>query len=499
METVLTANTEANKKQYRLLIVLTVILMALSCLSIGIFGTHCTLEFAVTDPDSLTVEYDRSIVECVSQQLSGGTLTLEFRAVSSGNTFLIVGDDLSGDLSQQRQIFVHPTGVITLDSYFGKCRGDIMFSGSIIVIELTMLLMLIRRYRRSAKENLCRYVNARLLGAVIFLAFVFAEQLMSLIILNQQKDNPSLMQITEETLHSAQFFSSLLLPLAVIISLAISISNLILLKREGFRLKNMLGFFLGIVLCVGSVAPALLYEILRISGVDVYRYSSPAVLFDRCMETLFAIIMAYFEAMLMGTALSALRAARHIPAFDKDCILILGCQIKKDGGLTKLLQSRADRALKFAEMQKAKTGKELLFVPSGGKGGDEVIAEAEAIRNYLVSEGIPEERILVENRSETTNQNLRFSHDLIMQKIPDAKIAFSTTNYHVFRAGCYAEEAGIPMEGIGAKTRPYFWINAFIREFVAGLHHEKRKHIRNLLLILLVMLPIEAVLYYVMM
>lgn len=497
MKTVLTPDTESNKKQYRFVIGLTVILMVLSCVSIGVFGTHCTLEFAVTDTDSLTVEYDRSVAECVSQHFSGGTMTLEFRAVSKGSTILIVSDDPTGCVAQQRQIYVHPTGIITLDSYFGKCRGDIMFSCSFIVIELTLLMMLIRKYRRSTKENLCRYLNARLLGAVIFLAVMFAEQLTSLIILIQQKDNPSLLEITEQTLHSAHYFSMLLLPLAVLISLAISFSNLVLLKREGFRLKNMLGFFLGIVLCAGSVAPGLLYHLLQILGVDVFRYSSPAVLIDNCMETLIAIIMAYFEGMLIGTALSALRAARHIPAFDKDCILILGCQIRKDGGLTKLLQSRADRAMKFAEMQKAKTGKEILFVPSGGKGRDEVIAEAEAVRNYLVSAGIPEEQILVENRSETTNQNLRFSHDLIMQRIPDAKIAFSTTNYHVFRAGCYAEEAGIPMEGIGAKTRPYFWINAFIREFVAGLHHEKWKHIRNLVLILLVMLPIEAAMYFV--
>ena len=89
-----------------------------------------------------------------------------------------------------------------------------------------------------------------------------------------------------------------------------------------------------------------------------------------------------------GTAVSAVRAAKHIPEFNKDFILILGCQITKDGGLTKLLQSRTDRAIEFANMQKKATGRDIVFVSSGGKGDDEVIAEAEAIHNYLVSTGI---------------------------------------------------------------------------------------------------------------
>jgi uncharacterized SAM-binding protein YcdF (DUF218 family) len=390
---------------------------------------------------------------------------------------------------------VHPSGILTRDNFYGKCSGDIAFSVSVTVILLTILLMLRRKYSISSRENLCRYVNTRLLGAVIFLAVTVSEQVSSLVLLDQFGETPSVMYSMEQTMHSAQIFSMILLPLAIIISLAISISNLVLLKREGFRLKNMLGFFLGIVLCVGSFASEIMYALMEAMGVEVHRYASFAVPLCNCAEAVFAVVLAYLESMLIGTAISALRAARHIPAFDKDYILILGCQIRKDGGLTKLLQSRADRAIAFAKMQKEKTGKEITFVPSGGKGTDEVIAEAEAIRNYLISAGIPEERVLVENQSATTSQNLRFSHELICQRNPEAKTAFSTTNYHVFRAGCYAEEAGIPMEGIGAKTKPYFWINAFIREFIAGLHYEKRKHIRNLVLILCAILPFEILLY----
>ena len=113
---------------------------------------------------------------------------------------------------------------------------------------------------------------------------------------------------------------------------------------------------------------------------------------------------------------------------------------------------------------------------SGGKGSDEIISEADAMKNYLLESGIDDGRILTETKSQSTTENIRFSVELIKQVNENAQIAFSTTNYHVFRAGNIAWDQGIDMEGIGAKTRSYFWINAFIREFIATLTAEKKKH-----------------------
>ena len=474
--------------------ILIVVLAVLSFLSVLLFGKSCTLEFHVSDPEQVSVVYDTSILKCTSQQITDNTLFLDFTSLSPGTTDVKVGNLAEGS-AQVTMLYVHPTGIITIDTYFGKCRGDIAFSCSVSLILLVLSLHLWRRYRESTREVLCRYGNIRLLGALIFVGFTFLQQISSLIELHLRAETPSVLNIIEQTMLSAHALSFLLLPVSVIISLAISISNIILLKREGFRLTNMLGVFLGLVLCVGTLAPYFVYPLMEKLGFDVHRYSSTAVLASDCIEDIIATYMGYLECILLGTSISAVRAARHIPAFDKDYILILGCMITKDGGLTKLLQSRTDRAIEFARMQKEATGKELTFVPSGGKGDDEVIAEAEAIRNYLVSKGIPEEQILVENRSQNTRENLRFSYALIQEHTENAKIAFSTTNYHVFRAGCLAQDAGIPMEGIGARTKTYFWINAFIREFIATLHNEKRFHIRMLLLILCCMIPLEIFIY----
>ena len=190
--------------------------------------------------------------------------------------------------------------------------------------------------------------------------------------------------------------------------------------------------------------------------------------------------MSYLECVLAATIVLSLKAARAVPDFDRDCILILGCQIRKDGSLTPLLQGRADRALEFARLQREATGKALLFVPSGGQGADEVLPEGEAIRNYLLESGVPGEQILAETRSKNTSENFRCSMELLRKRFGDAplKIAFATTNYHVFRSGILAAQHGVDAQGIGGKTHSYFWINAFIREFIATMVSERKKHLR---------------------
>ena len=55
-------------------------------------------------------------------------------------------------------------------------------------------------------------------------------------------------------------------------------------------------------------------------------------------------------------------------------------------------------------------------------------------------------------------------------------MAFATTNYHVFRSGILAHDEGLAVEGIGSHTKTYFWVNAFIREFIATLHSERRTY-----------------------
>jgi uncharacterized SAM-binding protein YcdF (DUF218 family) len=142
------------------------------------------------------------------------------------------------------------------------------------------------------------------------------------------------------------------------------------------------------------------------------------------------------------------------------------------------------------------TKKKIIYVPSGGRGNDEVMAEAIAIKKYLIDNGIKENQIIIEDKSTSTIENMKFSKNKIDKVKENAKISFSTTNYHVFRSGIIASEQGMICEGMGSKTKWYFYTNALIREFIANLVQERKKHIWLILIINLSILILIMIGYF---
>ena len=133
--------------------------------------------------------------------------------------------------------------------------------------------------------------------------------------------------------------------------------------------------------------------------------------------------------------------------------------------------------------QEAATGKRAVLIPSGGRGADEPEAEANAMAQYMREQGVPEEQILEEDRSTTTAENLRFSRRLIEERSGGAKVAFSTSSYHVYRSGILAAEFGWNVDGMGSHTKWYFWPNAFLREFIGLLFSSRAQQLTAILVI----------------
>ena len=88
-------------------------------------------------------------------------------------------------------------------------------------------------------------------------------------------------------------------------------------------------------------------------------------------------------------------------------MVILGCQVKP-WGPSILLQDRLDKALEYLE-----TEPDMTVVVSGGQGPDEHISEARAMADYLMEQGIEQERILLEDQSHNTVQNLTLTRQLL--------------------------------------------------------------------------------------
>ena len=313
------------------------------------------------------------------------------------------------------------------------------------------------------------------LGLLIFINVNILRQINLLI---QNWNVLNILDIYNNTLKSFSFFAMLTLPCIIVLAVYSIITNIILIKREGFKPYNLLGIILGIFALLGLLGSQTLYFIISKLLVGTDKQFIKFAL-DICINA----SLSYLYTLIIATLYCNVKAAKNIPNYDKDFIIILGSKIKDDGTLTPLLKGRVDKAIEFANKQYEKNKKKIIYVPSGGKGSDEIISEAEAIRNYLIEKGINKKQIIIENQSTSTTENMKYSKLKIDNINNNGKIIFSTTNYHVFRSGVIASNEGIDCEGIGSKTKWYFYTNALIREFIANLVEERRNHLVLLLLI----------------
>lgn len=104
---------------------------------------------------------------------------------------------------------------------------------------------------------------------------------------------------------------------------------------------------------------------------------------------------------------------------------------------------------------------------------------------YLIERGFPAALIEREDRSTTTEQNLRYSKSIMEKAHPDYRCVVVTNNYHVFRAAVTARRAGVRGHVVGSPTAAYFWPSAMIREFVAILRTYWRTNLAVCLLLVL--------------
>lgn len=141
-----------------------------------------------------------------------------------------------------------------------------------------------------------------------------------------------------------------------------------------------------------------------------------------------------------------------------DYVIVLGAQMKENGP-SKALQYRLDEAIRYLNENPASK-----VIVSGGQGPDEHISEAQGMYDYLISRGIAGERIVREDSSVNTAQNLIFSAEYL-DKEKDS-VAVVTNNFHVFRAVKIAEKTGYRnVCGIAAKGEPFLQLNNMMREF----------------------------------
>lgn len=140
-----------------------------------------------------------------------------------------------------------------------------------------------------------------------------------------------------------------------------------------------------------------------------------------------------------------------------DYVIVLGAQWKTTGP-SYVLQKRLDKAVAYLN-----ANPETKVIVSGGQGYNEPISEAEGMKEYLTDAGIDPERILTEDASTNTTQNLVYSGELLDKS--EDRVVVITNNFHMFRALAIAKKQGyLHVEGLSAGTYPLTVPNNLLRE-----------------------------------
>lgn len=176
------------------------------------------------------------------------------------------------------------------------------------------------------------------------------------------------------------------------------------------------------------------------------------------------IILSLTFIVVQGLILSAAFAKQKT---NPDYLLILGAGLWGNQPSTILL----DRLNTSLELIKSLPPQTKILV-SGGQGPGETISEAECIKRYLTARGIAKNRIVKEERSTSTLENMQFSYKIIAADIPPqtAKVTIVTNTFHMFRAKMLAKRTGfIQIYTWPAPTRFSLIPAYFTREFLAIL------------------------------
>lgn len=162
------------------------------------------------------------------------------------------------------------------------------------------------------------------------------------------------------------------------------------------------------------------------------------------------VLISYFHFLIMQTAHKT--PPSHVPY-----VIVLGAKVNGEQ-MSLSLYNRAQTASKYLN-----ENNDTKVIVTGGQGPGENITEAEALKRYFIKEGIDESRILVEDRSTSTYENLLFTKNLF--EIDEAIIV--SNDFHLYRSIQLAKKIGMKGHPLAAETPSVVKTQLFVREYAA--------------------------------
>ena len=143
-------------------------------------------------------------------------------------------------------------------------------------------------------------------------------------------------------------------------------------------------------------------------------------------------------------------------------IIVLGAQVYSEDHLSLSLSKRVDAAYEYLLQNP-----EAVCIVTGGQGSNEPCTEAFAQKKTLVSRGIDESRILLEDKSRNTKENMIFSAQIAEEHDLGNEFAVATQSFHMYRSLKLAEKSGLKGYSVIAETDPLLFPAYYGRELLS--------------------------------
>lgn len=175
--------------------------------------------------------------------------------------------------------------------------------------------------------------------------------------------------------------------------------------------------------------------------------------------TLYSLLSIFLAGTIaLGGAICSVIACADTNANKQDTLIVLGCFVK-DGKPSYSLTQRINACYDYLV-----ANPKSVAVLSGGQGSNEIMSEAQCMYDVLVQKGISPDRLYMEDKSTNTNENIKYSLEIIEAENLSKSIAVVSNDYHLKRATMIAKKQGVEVRRISAGSTFIDKPNFYLRE-----------------------------------
>lgn len=246
------------------------------------------------------------------------------------------------------------------------------------------------------------------------------------------------------------------------------IHSLILLAGAVFFIWFSIPVFTHRILNIGNITGLVVSGVLLIAGI-FYKNFLQGILylqkyfFGKCVIGIMIIGIGIVAIIAVIETVLIVKASTKKPQ-ENTTLIVLGCKVYGEHA-SRSLRERLDAALIYLE-----ENPDSQCIVSGGMGEGEKISEAECMYRYLIKKGIHSSRIIKEDKSTSTRENLRFSKKIIEERGLSKNIAIATSDYHQYRASKIAKTLGFSVGAVPGHTAWWLFPTFYVRELYGILY-----------------------------